>query len=116
MKICRISVLASAFVLLLTTLAIAQARGKDEDSRIKRVLLISVDGMHAVDFLNCAKGVSSVNNGNPYCPAIAGLAQHGRYRYLHLRVGHGCIRTRRQCLGELAAQRGLLSRRRPALA
>jgi Type I phosphodiesterase / nucleotide pyrophosphatase len=77
MKIRRISVLASAFVLLLTTLAIAQARGKDEDSRIKRVLLISVDGMHAVDFLNCAKGVSSVNNGNPYCPAIAGLAQHG---------------------------------------
>jgi hypothetical protein len=77
MKICRISVLASAFVLLLTTLAIGQARGKDEDSRIKRVLLISVDGMHAVDFLNCAKGVSSVNNGNPYCPAIAGLAQHG---------------------------------------
>ena len=77
MKIRRISVLASSFVLLLTTLAIAQARGKDEDSKIKRVLLISVDGMHAVDFLNCAKGVSSVNNGNPYCPALTALAQHG---------------------------------------
>jgi Type I phosphodiesterase / nucleotide pyrophosphatase len=44
---------------------------------IRRVLLISVDGMHAVDFANCANGVSSVNNGAPYCPALAALGKTG---------------------------------------
>lgn len=41
------------------------------------MLLISVDGMHAVDFLNCANGISTVNNGQPYCPAIAALGKDG---------------------------------------
>src|ERR1700722_17407769 len=44
---------------------------------IKQVLLISVDGMHAADFANCAKGISTVNNGEPYCPAIAALGKTG---------------------------------------
>ena len=44
---------------------------------IKQVLLISVDGMHAVDFANCAKGISTVNNGEPYCPALAALGKTG---------------------------------------
>ena len=44
---------------------------------IKHVLLISVDGMHAVDFTNCANGISTVNNGEPYCPAIAALGKTG---------------------------------------
>ncbi|HET7893093.1 MAG TPA: alkaline phosphatase family protein [Candidatus Sulfotelmatobacter sp.] len=44
---------------------------------IKRVLLISVDGMHAVDFANCAHGVATVNHGDPYCPAMAELATTG---------------------------------------
>src|SRR5258708_1030724 len=34
-------------------------RGRSE---IRRVLLISVDGMHAVDYLNCSKGLSTVDN------------------------------------------------------
>jgi hypothetical protein len=45
--------------------------------KIKRVLLISVDGMHAVDYLNCANGISTINNGQPFCPAIAALGQRG---------------------------------------
>src|SRR5215467_10724989 len=51
----------------------------EDNSRnhIKRVLLISVDGMHAVDFKNCANGISTANNGQPFCPAIARLASHG---------------------------------------
>jgi type I phosphodiesterase/nucleotide pyrophosphatase len=49
----------------------------DHQSHIKRVLLISVDGMHAVDFLNCANGISGANHGDPYCPALAALAKHG---------------------------------------
>jgi hypothetical protein len=44
---------------------------------IRRVLLVSVDGMHAVDFLNCANGMSGVNNGEPFCPAIAALGKTG---------------------------------------
>jgi hypothetical protein len=44
---------------------------------IRRVLLISIDGMHAVDFLNCTNGISSINNGAPYCPALAALGKTG---------------------------------------
>jgi hypothetical protein len=49
----------------------------DHQNHIKRVLLISVDGMHAVDFLNCANGISGANHGEPYCPALAALSMHG---------------------------------------
>jgi hypothetical protein len=44
---------------------------------IKRVLLISVDGMHAVDLQNCVYGISTVNGGDPYCPALAALGRTG---------------------------------------
>jgi hypothetical protein len=43
---------------------------------IKHVLLLSIDGMHAVDFYNCAHGVEGLNHGNPYCPNLAALSQH----------------------------------------
>lgn len=60
--------------------AAAQQRDHDKDDfhrQIKHVLLISVDGMHAVDFANCAYGISTANNGQPFCPAIAALAKSG---------------------------------------
>jgi hypothetical protein len=44
---------------------------------IKHVLLLSIDGMHAVDFYNCANGIAGVNGGYPYCPNLAALAQTG---------------------------------------
>jgi Type I phosphodiesterase / nucleotide pyrophosphatase len=44
---------------------------------IKHVLLISIDGMHALDFLNCSQGIGGVNGGAPYCPNLAQLAQTG---------------------------------------
>jgi hypothetical protein len=44
---------------------------------IRHVLLISIDGMHAVDYLNCSKGMSGVNNGAPYCPNLAALGTTG---------------------------------------
>jgi hypothetical protein len=44
---------------------------------IRHVLLISIDGMHALDFINCSQGISSVNGGNPYCPNLAELAETG---------------------------------------
>jgi len=56
--------------------AIAQSNDYQQN-HIKRVLLISVDGMHAVDFTNCANGISTVNNGEPFCPALAALGKTG---------------------------------------
>jgi len=44
---------------------------------VQHVLLVSIDGMHAVDFLNCAKGIPTFNHGIPYCPAIAALGKTG---------------------------------------
>ena len=57
-----------------TGAAVAQPPSSNQ---IKHVLLISVDGMHAVDFLNCANGISTTNNNQPYCPNIAALGQTG---------------------------------------
>jgi hypothetical protein len=45
--------------------------------KIKHVLLLSVDGMHAVDFYNCSHGIAGVNDGNPYCPNMTALSQSG---------------------------------------
>jgi hypothetical protein len=56
----------------------SQSLGHDGDDRdIRHVLLISIDGMHALDFVNCTKGVSSINSGVPYCPNLAALGNHG---------------------------------------
>ncbi|MDE3169816.1 MAG: alkaline phosphatase family protein [Acidobacteriota bacterium] len=44
---------------------------------IRHVLLISIDGMHSVDFVNCSKGLSGVNGSLPYCPHLAALAETG---------------------------------------
>jgi hypothetical protein len=41
---------------------------------ISHVLLISIDGMHAVDLINCSQGIAGANGGQPYCPNIAKLA------------------------------------------
>src|SRR5262245_6236002 len=57
-----------------------EGRGGGDDQGehgISHVLLISIDGMHALDFSNCAKGLSGVNSGKPFCPNLAGLAAHG---------------------------------------
>jgi hypothetical protein len=72
--------LATAF--LLTTPMAPVASGQDHDHfgdrdgrGIRHVLLISIDGMHALDYLNCSKGVSGANNGQPYCPNLAELGE-----------------------------------------
>jgi len=42
---------------------------------VKHVLLLSIDGMHAVDFRNCRLGVAGANGGEPFCPNLAALGQ-----------------------------------------
>src|SRR5215469_15977394 len=64
---------------ILLSLAVACTIGTAtaQNNPIKRVLLISVDGMHAVDFENCANGMSTANNGKPFCKNIAALGKTG---------------------------------------
>jgi hypothetical protein len=65
-------------LLLAASSAVAQESGRKHDSSpIQHVLLISIDGMHSLDFANCSKGITTINSGAPYCPALAALAKHG---------------------------------------
>jgi hypothetical protein len=48
---------------------------------IKHVLLLSIDGMHAVDFYNCSHGLNAVNGGESYCPNMAALS-HSAINYV----------------------------------
>src|SRR5580700_573178 len=64
------------------TLALASSYGVAQtksvgSGNIQHVLLLSIDGMHAVDFYNCAHGIAGANDGNPYCPNLAKLAGTG---------------------------------------
>jgi hypothetical protein len=76
---------AAAFLLLLVWAlslragpASAQNNGGHwNDNGIRHVLLISIDGMHALDFINCANGISGANGGAPYCPNLADLKSTG---------------------------------------
>ena len=70
-------VLLSLAAACLMGTAIAQTNNTFLKGNIKHVLLISVDGMHAVDLENCARGISTINNGEPFCPAMAALARTG---------------------------------------
>ena len=66
--------LAAAALFASTMVAAQDSKDrKPGTNSIQRVLLISVDGMHAVDFLNCANGISTANSGQPYCPNLASL-------------------------------------------
>jgi hypothetical protein len=65
---------------VIASTALPQNSGGDDQSKIKHVLLISIDGMHAVDFLNCSNGIggsAGPNGGAPYCPALATLGTTG---------------------------------------
>jgi hypothetical protein len=60
-----------------STHGIAADKNAVGSGNIKHVLLLSIDGMHAVDFNNCANGIAGVNGGDPYCPNMAALSQTG---------------------------------------
>ncbi len=69
--------LALLSMVALVSMGTAVAQNMNLRNHIKRVLLISVDGMHAVDFANCVNGISTANNSEPYCPALAALGKTG---------------------------------------
>ena len=63
MKLSRSLSVGVSAVALLASSALAQKPAQKTSSNIQHVLLISIDGMHAVDFLNCANGITTTNNG-----------------------------------------------------
>ncbi len=68
----------AAIVAASTAIVTGQDRDGDWDhGPISHVLLISIDGMHAVDFLNCSQGTPTVNDGQPWCPHLALLRADG---------------------------------------
>jgi hypothetical protein len=75
----------SRFVLIGATVALTLSpnHGMAADTNtvgsknVKHVLLLSIDGMHAVDFYNCSHGIAGANSGDPYCPNLAALAKTG---------------------------------------
>jgi hypothetical protein len=78
-KKCVFSFFTISF-LIATVLPASFAQGaaqKNDPDGIHHVLLISIDGMHAVDYLNCSRGLPTVNNGEPYCPNLAALGETG---------------------------------------
>ena len=73
-------VLAGAAVALMLSSAnygIAADTNTVGSKNVKHVLLLSIDGMHAVDFYNCSHGIAGANSGDPYCPNLAALAKTG---------------------------------------
>jgi len=78
----RLSAGVCAAAVLMTASAVnAQETQKDpKPGPIQHVLLISIDGMHALDFANCVKGVPDTGNV-AYCPNLATLQTTG-VRYL----------------------------------
>jgi Type I phosphodiesterase / nucleotide pyrophosphatase len=84
MKLCDLQAkraLLAGFAISLLLIFSANATAAEKKTvgsgKIKHVLLISIDGMHAVDFYNCAHGIAGVNSGYPYCPNLASLSQTG---------------------------------------
>jgi len=62
---------------VLGLVAFAQNSDTLASGKIEHVLLLSIDGMHAIDLRNCANGVEGVNDGEPYCPNLAALGRYG---------------------------------------
>jgi hypothetical protein len=72
-----LAVIVAAVTAASSAQGIAGGTSSVGSGNIKHVLLLSIDGMHAVDFYNCAHGIAGVNGGNPYCPNMSALGQTG---------------------------------------
>jgi hypothetical protein len=70
------SAVSAVAALTLLSGAVPVGASPPGSGNIKHVLLLSIDGMHAVDLYNCTHGIEGVNNGTPYCPNLAALSGH----------------------------------------
>jgi hypothetical protein len=76
-RIAKLKALAFSAVFLLAIptplLNAASQAGRTGAGQYQHVLLVSIDGMHAIDYLNCSQGVKGINGGQPYCNNLAKL-------------------------------------------
>jgi hypothetical protein len=77
MKVNRLVLASTAVVAAFLSSSYVVRASSGDSGKVKHVLLLSIDGMHAVDFYNCAHGIVGVNGGSPYCPNLAALSQTG---------------------------------------
>jgi len=73
----KFAIVAIAAAALMLGAFAEEDEGRRDDNSVRHVLLISIDGMHALDFKNCSQGMAGVNDGKPYCPNLAELAENG---------------------------------------
>jgi hypothetical protein len=75
MKAHRLVFTAAAVVIMLASWGQGTAADTNKvgTKHVKHVLLLSIDGMHAVDLYNCTHGITGANGGDPYCPNMAAL-------------------------------------------
>ena len=66
---------AVALAVAAATPGVSQSSLGSGSGKVEHVLLLSIDGMHAVDLANCTQGIKGVNGGEPYCPNLAALGQ-----------------------------------------
>ena len=78
MNASRLVVAGAAMALTLSpNYGIAADTNTVGSKNVKHVLLLSIDGMHAVDFYNCSHGIAGANSGEPYCPTWPHWARRG---------------------------------------
>lgn len=77
MKMNKLVLAGAVAVVTLASLTLRTAANTDNEGaqKIRHVLLLSIDGMHAVDYYNCVHGVAGANGGDPYCPNLAELGR-----------------------------------------
>ena len=75
MKISSLLVISVAAFAAVSASAQSKPKPKlmERSNPIQHVLLISIDGMHAVDYRNCSQGIATIENGTQYCPNLASL-------------------------------------------
>jgi hypothetical protein len=81
MSMNRIKAVLAVFTAAVMAISLTQTLAADSSGlgsgKIKHVLLLSIDGMHAVDYYNCSHGITGVNSGKPYCPNLSSLGENG---------------------------------------
>ena len=73
----KAGILAGALALSSMPNVYARPSSVGENGKFRHVLLLSIDGMYALDFENCVNGLPTINSGLPYCPNLAELGEHG---------------------------------------
>jgi Type I phosphodiesterase / nucleotide pyrophosphatase len=78
MKTNRLTPTAAHLAIMSALLVCATPAGASTlgSGQVRHVLLLSIDGMHAVDLYNCVHGIDGVAAGAAYCPNLAALSRH----------------------------------------